>query len=121
MLVVDVMREDHRHGLVTQLGHLWPEFEEISDTLESYLSEVTDRVVSQVIHQDSSEAEVVDDPSQLPGRTAPPPPPRETSVTEANSKPPKARDSDTQDNASDVASTAKNRKKRKRKKNKKRR
>ena len=45
---------------------LWPEFHEISDTLETYLSEVTDRVVSQVIHQDSSEAEVVEKPLHLP-------------------------------------------------------
>ena len=45
---------------------LWPEFLEISDTLETYLSEVTDRVVSQVIHKDSSEAEVVEKPLQLP-------------------------------------------------------
>ncbi len=38
---------------------LWPEFKEISRELKNYLSEVTDRVVAQVIHQDSSEAEVV--------------------------------------------------------------
>jgi hypothetical protein len=52
---------------------LWPEFREISDTLMSYLSEVTDRVVSGVIHQDSSEAEVVGDPLQLQAGTIPPP------------------------------------------------
>ncbi|MDQ7086339.1 MAG: hypothetical protein Q9Q13_00105 [Acidobacteriota bacterium] len=45
---------------------LWPEFQELSRTLRSYLSEVTDRVVQQVIHQDSSEAEVVDKPKSLP-------------------------------------------------------
>lgn len=45
---------------------LWPEFQEISKILRTYLSEVTDRVVSQVIHQDSSEAEVVEEPGQLP-------------------------------------------------------
>jgi len=45
---------------------LWPEFEQFSDTLERYLSDVTDRVVSQVIHQDSSEAEVVQKTKQLP-------------------------------------------------------
>jgi len=44
---------------------LWPEFQEISETLRSYLSGVTDRVVHQVIHQDSSEAEVVETPKQL--------------------------------------------------------
>jgi hypothetical protein len=44
---------------------LWPEFQEFSATLQSYLSEVTERVVSQVICQDSSEAEVVEAPGQL--------------------------------------------------------
>jgi len=45
---------------------LWPEFQEISDTLRIYLSDVTDRVVHQVIHRDSSEAEVIEKPKQLP-------------------------------------------------------
>ena len=45
---------------------LWPEFQEISETLRSYLSGVTDRVVQKVIHQDSSEAEVIEKPKQLP-------------------------------------------------------
>jgi hypothetical protein len=45
---------------------LWPQFQEISGTLQAYLSEVTERVVCQVIHQDSSEADVVDEPRGLP-------------------------------------------------------
>ncbi|MEA3230835.1 MAG: hypothetical protein U9Q05_03660 [Thermodesulfobacteriota bacterium] len=45
---------------------LWPEFLEISETLRDYLSEITDRVVSQVIHRDSSEAEVVKEQMMLP-------------------------------------------------------
>ncbi len=45
---------------------LWPEYQEISETLHVYLSDVTDRVVSQVIHQDSSEADVVEEPRRLP-------------------------------------------------------
>jgi len=45
---------------------LWPEFQEISETLREYLSEVTDRVISQVIHQDSSEVKVVQEPKSLP-------------------------------------------------------
>jgi hypothetical protein len=45
---------------------LWPEFQEISEALRVHLSEVTERVVSQVIHQDGSEAEVVEKPMQLP-------------------------------------------------------
>lgn len=48
---------------------LWPEFQEISETLRTYLSEVTDRVVHQVIHQDSSEAEVVENQGALPVKT----------------------------------------------------
>lgn len=44
---------------------LWPEFQEISETLRTYLSEVTERVVSEVIHQDSSEADVVEKPPKL--------------------------------------------------------
>jgi len=46
---------------------LWPEYQELSKTLRTYLSEVTERVVSQVIHPDSSEAAVVEEPAQLPG------------------------------------------------------
>lgn len=38
---------------------LWPEFQEISTTLSDYLAEVTDRVISQVLDQESSEADVV--------------------------------------------------------------
>jgi hypothetical protein len=45
---------------------LWPEFQEISRTLQTYLSEVTERVVSEVICRDSSEADIVDEPRQLP-------------------------------------------------------
>ncbi|MEA3468160.1 MAG: hypothetical protein U9R57_08060 [Thermodesulfobacteriota bacterium] len=39
---------------------LWPEFQEISATLTDYLSEVTDRVISDVLDQESTEANVVD-------------------------------------------------------------
>jgi hypothetical protein len=45
---------------------LWPEFLEIYNTLRLYLSEVTDRVVSQVIHQNTTDPEVVDTPKGLP-------------------------------------------------------
>ncbi len=38
---------------------LWPEYTEISETLRDYLSEVTERIVQEVIHKDSSEANVV--------------------------------------------------------------
>ncbi|MEW6753033.1 MAG: hypothetical protein AB1505_18940 [Candidatus Latescibacterota bacterium] len=45
---------------------LWPEFQELSRTLQSYLSEVTGRVVAQVLHEDRSEATVVEEGGQLP-------------------------------------------------------
>jgi len=45
---------------------LWPEFQEISMTLRNYLAEVTERVVSEVICRDNSEADIVDEPRQLP-------------------------------------------------------
>lgn len=45
---------------------LWPEFQEISRTLRTYLSEVTERVISEVICRDNSEADIVDEPRQLP-------------------------------------------------------
>ena len=44
---------------------LWPEFQEISETLRTYLADITERVVTQVIHQDASEAEVVKKPVQI--------------------------------------------------------
>jgi len=47
---------------------LWPEFQELNDTLRAYLDEVTSRVVSEGVHADSSEAEVVPDAQKsLPG------------------------------------------------------
>jgi hypothetical protein len=46
---------------------LWPEFEELNETLQSYLSEVTQRVVSEGVFADSSEASVVNEkPKALP-------------------------------------------------------
>ncbi|NOY67895.1 MAG: hypothetical protein GXP53_00145 [Deltaproteobacteria bacterium] len=38
---------------------LWPEFKELDKILRAYLEEVTNRVVSQSVHADSSEAEVI--------------------------------------------------------------
>lgn len=52
---------------------LWPEFEALGSTLRSYLDEVTNRVVAEVIHADLSEAAVTDEPKQLPLEVAPEP------------------------------------------------
>ena len=38
---------------------LWPEFQELDKVLESYLDDVTNKIISESIHGDSSEAEVV--------------------------------------------------------------
>jgi hypothetical protein len=47
---------------------LWPEFQQLSATLTGYLDEVTERVVRQAVHQDSSEATEVASPPTLAGR-----------------------------------------------------
>jgi hypothetical protein len=44
---------------------LWPEFQEISQTLQTYLSEVTERVVSEVICRDNSDADIVDEQRRI--------------------------------------------------------
>jgi tRNA nucleotidyltransferase (CCA-adding enzyme) len=38
---------------------LWPEFEELNKTLKEYLEEITNKVISESIYSDSSEAEVI--------------------------------------------------------------
>lgn len=102
---------------------LWPEYQEISETLHSYLSEVTDRVVSQVIHQDSSEADVVEEPQlALPMRSDSTSSTKETSAAQTSHMAEEKNRSAIQQDGSKASSNAsKNRKKRKRKKNKNRR
>jgi hypothetical protein len=41
---------------------LWPEFQEINSELGLYLQQITDSVVKRVLHEDISEAVVVDRP-----------------------------------------------------------
>lgn len=48
---------------------LWPEFQELSRILREHLEATTERVVSQVLHADTSEAVEVQ-PAQLPRRGA---------------------------------------------------
>jgi hypothetical protein len=40
---------------------LWPEFLELSDVLQSYLDEVTERVIARAIHADEGAEDVVED------------------------------------------------------------
>ena len=46
---------------------LWPEFEELSEVLTKYISDITDKVIREHIYEDSSEAGVVAEPRQLGG------------------------------------------------------
>ena len=53
---------------------LWPEYQQLSGTLEAYLDEVTTRVVAQVVHSDTSDATEIAEPKQLePAPSAQPP------------------------------------------------
>ena len=49
---------------------LWPEFEQISATMRAYLDEITDRIIADVIHGDSSEATEIADPHKLTAGSA---------------------------------------------------
>jgi hypothetical protein len=44
---------------------IWPEFQELHETLHSYLSQVTQRVIATAIHGDVSEPEVRTKPREL--------------------------------------------------------
>ncbi len=72
---------------------LWPEFEAINSTLRTYLDGVTDRVVSQVLHADSSDAPTVEAPPQLTTATTPAPTPTTpTTPNEPTPAPPSRRE-----------------------------
>lgn len=44
---------------------LWPEFLELSEVLQTYLDEVTERVIAQAIYRDEGEEEVLDEDELL--------------------------------------------------------
>ena len=44
---------------------IWPEFQELHETLHSYLNEVTNRVIATAIHGDVSEPEIRKEPREL--------------------------------------------------------
>ena len=44
---------------------LWPEFQELNGVLKEYLTEVTDRLISENIFTDTSEAEMVSEPARM--------------------------------------------------------
>ena len=48
-------------------GVLWPEFQELSRELSTFLADVTRRVISEEVYRDTSEAEEVAEPRRLGG------------------------------------------------------
>jgi len=44
---------------------LWPEFQELSKALTTYLAEVTERVIREEVHRETAEAEERDEPKRL--------------------------------------------------------
>jgi ABC-type ATPase with predicted acetyltransferase domain len=44
---------------------LWPEFQELQDTLVEHLNAVADRILKEVVDPDTAEAKEVDAPRQL--------------------------------------------------------
>ena len=44
---------------------LWPEYQAMSRELSSYLEDATHRIITEVVHEDSSDAEVVAEPKQI--------------------------------------------------------
>jgi len=44
---------------------LWPEFEELSAALTSYLAEITEKVIREEVHGETGEADEVDAPRRL--------------------------------------------------------
>lgn len=94
---------------------LWPQFKEFNETLHTFLTEVTDRVVAQVIHQNSSEAELVAEPGKLPINEAE----AESGATSAPAERAKSRSSI--DQRADSASSGRSKEKRRKRKKRKRR
>ena len=47
---------------------LWPEYLQLSTVLDDYLEEVTDRIISESVFTDTSEAETREEPARLSAR-----------------------------------------------------
>lgn len=45
---------------------LWPEFEQLNEALVAYLIEITDKVIREEVHGETSEAEEIPEPRPLP-------------------------------------------------------
>jgi len=64
-------RRMHRQSIVVQAPQsfinqvLWPEFQELNTALTDYLSEITDRVIREEVHGETSDADEVDEASRI--------------------------------------------------------
>ena len=64
-------RRMHRQTIVIRAPNsfvdqvLWPEFEELSAALTAYLSEITERVIREEVHDETGEADEVDEPRRI--------------------------------------------------------
>jgi hypothetical protein len=64
-------RRMHRQSIVIQAPQsfinqvLWPEFQELNTALTDYLSEITDRVIREEVHGETSDADEVDEASRI--------------------------------------------------------
>jgi hypothetical protein len=45
---------------------LWPEYEQLSRVLRTYLDDITERIIAETIHEDTSDATEVEPPRGLP-------------------------------------------------------
>jgi hypothetical protein len=46
-------------------GVLWPEFQELSSALTTYLAEITEKLIREEVHGETREAEEVNEPRRL--------------------------------------------------------
>lgn len=44
---------------------LWPEFEELSHALSAHLSEITDKIIREEVHEATQDADEIDEPRRL--------------------------------------------------------
>jgi hypothetical protein len=44
---------------------LWPEFQELNSALVAYLSEITEKVIREEVHRETSDAEEIDEPPKI--------------------------------------------------------
>ena len=64
-------RRMHRQSIIIRAPKsfveqvLWPEFEELSAALTTYLSEITEKVIREEVHGETGEADEVDEPRRI--------------------------------------------------------